>query len=80
MKHSMIIRVVNSYILLPSMLEWIDRGLTLSGTGQGTFTLMSLIDQILSADFFFKNFQMCLDVKIEINWVILTSCPAHYAL
>ena len=29
--------------------------LTLSGRGQGTFTLMSLIDQILSAEFFSKN-------------------------
>ena len=28
--------------------------LTLSGTGQGTFTLMSLLDQILSAEFFSK--------------------------
>ena len=30
--------------------------LTLSGTGQGIFTPLSLLDQILSADFFF-NFQ-----------------------
>ena len=28
--------------------------LTLSGTGQGTFHLVSLLDQILSAEFFSK--------------------------
>ena len=38
----------------------IDKILTLSGTGQGTFTLMSLLYQILSADFFFKNFETLL--------------------
>ena len=30
------------------------QSLTLSGTGQGIFTLMFLLDQILSADFFSK--------------------------
>ena len=44
--------------------------LTLSGTRKGTFTLISLIEQILSADFFFKNFQTLLEVKIENNWII----------
>ena len=48
--------------------------LTLSGMGRGIFSLLSLLDQILSADSFFKNY---LEVKIEIYWVILTTCPAH---
>ena len=52
-------------------------GLTLSGARQGIFTLMSLLDQILSDDFFFKNFQTLLVMKIKINRVILTPCPAH---
>ena len=51
--------------------------LTLYGTGQGIFTLVSLLDQILSTDFFFKIFQILLVMKIEINWIILTPCPAH---
>ena len=51
--------------------------LTLSDMGQGIFIPLSLLDQILSADFFFKNFQTLLEVKIEINQVILTPCPAH---
>ena len=38
--------------------------------GIGYFTLLNLLDQILSADFFFKNFQTFLEVKIEINQVI----------
>ena len=55
----------------------IESLLTLSGTEEGTFTLMFLFDQILSADFFFKDFQTLLEVKIEINQVILTPCLAH---
>ena len=51
--------------------------LTLSGMGQGTLTLIFLLHQILSADFFFKNFKTLLDGKIEINWVFLTPCPAQ---
>ena len=35
------------------------------------------IYQILSAIFFFKNFQTFLDVKIDIIQVILTPCPVH---
>ena len=50
--------------------------LILSVTGQDTFILLNLLDQILSADFFqkFPNFY---EVKIEINRVILRPCPAH---
>ena len=33
---------------------FLNPSLTLSGTGQGTFHLVSLLDQILSADFFSK--------------------------
>ena len=65
------------YLFLNSLLSRRTCGfqnLTLSGTGQGTFTCMSLLDQILSADFFFKNL---VEVKIDINRVILTTCPAH---
>ena len=53
--------------------------LTLFGTGreEDIFISLFLLDQILSADFFFKIFQTFLEVKIYINWVILTPCPAH---
>ena len=44
------------------------------------FIPLFLLDQILSADFFSKNFQTFLEVKIYINRVILTPCPAHWAL
>ena len=47
----------------------------------GYFTLLNLLDQILSADFFFKNFQTFLEVKIEINQVIfdtLSSSLSQY--
>ena len=54
--------------------------LTLSGTGQGIFTHLNLLDQILKADFLFKIFQTSLEVKIEINRVILTPCPSHWVL
>ena len=37
--------------------------LTLSGTGQDIFIPLSLLDQILSAEFFVKNFQTFLEVK-----------------
>ena len=46
--------------------------LTLSGLG--TFHLVSLLDQILSAEYFQKTL---LKVKIEINRVIWTPCPTH---
>ena len=61
----------------PRMLQILDWVLTLSGTRKGIFTPLSLLDQILSADFFFKNSQTLLEVKIEINPVILTPCQAH---
>ena len=38
-----------------------------TGTGEVIFIPLSLLDQILSADFFFINFQTFLEVKIEIN-------------
>ena len=50
--------------------------LTLSDTGLDIFILLNLLDQILSADFSF-NFQTFLEVKIDINRVILTPCQAH---
>jgi hypothetical protein len=50
--------------------------LTLSGTGQGIFIPLSLLDQIFSAEFFSKILTL-LKVKIEINRVILTPYPAH---
>ena len=69
------------YIVIGSTYKKPDKlnglGLTLSGTGQGIFTPLSLLDQILSADFFFKNFQTLLEEKIEINWVMLTPSSAH---
>ena len=39
---------------------------------QGTFHLLSFLDQTLSANFFTKNFQTLLEMKIEINQVNLT--------
>ena len=50
--------------------------LTLSGMGRDIFTPLSLLDQILSAEFFSKISKLS-EVKIEINRVILTPCPAH---
>ena len=37
---------------------WFSKGTSMSGMGQGTFTCMSLLDQILSAEFFSKNFKL----------------------
>ena len=51
-----------------------DSPLTLFGTGGDTFIPLFLLDQILSADFFFKLF---LEVKIDIDRVIMTLCQAH---
>ena len=45
--------------------------------GGDTFIPLSLLDQILSADFFSKRFQIFLEVKIYINRVILTPWQAH---
>ena len=41
--------------------------LTLSGTGQGIFNLMFLLDQILSADFFSKISKLFWSLKL---WLI----------
>ena len=38
--------------------------------GEDIFIPLSLLNQILSADFFFKYFQTLLEVKIDINRVI----------
>ena len=54
--------------------------LTLFGTGGDTFIPLSFLDQILSADFFFKNFQTFFELKFDINRVILTPCPGHWVL
>ena len=45
-----------------------QQNLTLSGMGQGTFTLMSLLDQILSAEFFSKISKKKFEVKIGLIW------------
>ena len=60
----MIVLVLGYALLeLPSPL------LTLFGTGEDIFIPLSLLDQILSADFF-KNLQTFSEVKMYINWVI----------
>ena len=46
--------------------------LTLIGMREGTFNPLSFLDQKLSAEFL-----SFLEVKIDINQVILTPCPAY---
>ena len=48
--------------------------------GQGIFTPMSSLDQILLADFFLEKFQTLLEVIFEIKWVILTPRLAFFLL
>ena len=50
--------------------------LNLIGMRGDTFIALSFFDQILSADFL-SNFPNFLKVKIYINQVILTPCPAY---
>ena len=50
--------------------------LTLIGMRGDAFISLSFLDQILSADFLSKLFKL-LKVKIDINQVILTLCPAY---
>ena len=67
----MIVLVLGYALLeLPSPL------LTLFGTGEDIFIPLSLLDQILSADFL-KTFPNFFGGEIYINRVILTPCPAH---
>ena len=54
--------------------------LTLIGMRQGTFHPFSFLDHIFSADFFIKNFQTFLEVKIDTNRVNLTPCQADWVL
>ena len=49
--------------------------LTLIGMRGDTFISFSFLDQILS---FYQNFPNLLKVKIDINQVILTPCPAYW--
>ena len=41
--------------------------LTLIGMSEGTFHPLSFLEKIFSAEFFIKNFQTFLEVKIDIN-------------
>ena len=45
--------------------------------GTGHFYLYVFVRSDFVSLIFFKNFQTLLKVKIEINRVILTPCPAH---
>ena len=56
----------------------ITRGLTLISMRQGTFHPLSSLDQILPAEFFIKDFQTFLELRIDINRVNLTPCQAHW--
>ena len=54
--------------------------LNLFNTEGDTFIPIFFLDRILSADFFFKNSQTFLEVKIDINRVIFTIYPVHWVL
>ena len=47
---------------------------------QGTFTPLVILGLDFVSWICIKNFQTFLEVKIEINGVILTPCPAHWVL
>ena len=51
--------------------------LTLFGMRGDTFISLSILDQILSANFFIKNLQTFWEVETGIIWVNLTRCNAH---
>ena len=42
-----------------------------------TFISLSILNQILSAEFFIEIFLTFLTMNIDINWVNLTPCQAH---
>ena len=48
--------------------------------GRGFFYPLVLFGSDFVSWIFFKNFQTFLEVKIDINRVILTPCPAHWVL
>ena len=61
----------------PLFISWATfDSLTLIGMRGDTFISLSFLDQILSVEFFIKNFQPILEVKIDINWINLTPCQA----
>ena len=45
--------------------------------GRGYFYPLDLFGSDFVNVFFFVNFQTFMDVKIDINRIILTPCPAH---
>ena len=47
---------------------------------QGTFTPLVILGLYLVCWISIKNFQSFLEVKIDINWVNLTPCQAHWVL
>ena len=47
---------------------------------QGTFTPLVILGLDLVCWISIKNFQSFLEVKIDINWVNLTPCQAHWVL
>ena len=59
------------YVLVPSSAGSL---LTLIDMRGDTFISLSVLDQILSAEFLSKIFQSYLEVKIDINRVNLTPC------
>ena len=46
--------------------------------GRGYFYPLDLFGSDFFSWIFFKNFQTFLEVKIDINWVILTFCQVHW--
>jgi hypothetical protein len=50
---------------------------TLIGMRGNNFISLFVLEHILRADFLSKNFQTFLEMKIDINWVSLTTCQAH---
>ena len=52
--------------------------LTLIGMRGDTFISLPFSDQIMWADFLSKLSKLFEGDKIDINWVILTPCPAYW--
>ena len=50
---------------------------TLIGMRQGTFHPLSFLDQDVSTDFLSQILNKKLEVRIEINQIVLTLCQAH---
>ena len=73
-------RIIITQDSINAYLPIVHANSNLNGMRQDIFYPVELVRSDLVSWFFFKNFQTFSEVKIDINWVILIPCPAHWVL